>query len=327
MAPIIDDTTVRRLLTMPDAIDAMRETYAAFARGDVLEADRSNLLIPPNGFLRIMAAAWPERGVAGYKEFHRFNGQVRYTYHLFDTTAGETLAILDANHLTALRTGACGGLGADLLSEPGASTLGVIGSGAEARSQIAAIRVVRPIQRIQVFSRSAERRERLCDELADVDAVPVAEPAQALAGADIVVAATNTGGVGPALLGEWLDASGVHVNSIGSTLPLQREIDPEVWARSERIVIDAAVLLAESGDALAARAAGTLDEDRVVLLGDVVAGSQPGRLDARQRTLYKSVGSAVQDLGVALRAYERARPEADALPSVPDFHFVAVMDG
>jgi alanine dehydrogenase len=327
VAPIIDDTTVRRLLTMPDAIDALRETYAAFARGDVLEAERSNLIVPPAGFLRIMAAAWPERELAGYKEFHRFNGQVRYTYHLFDTTAGEPLAILDAYHLTALRTGACGGLAAELVSDPSATTLGVIGSGAEARSQIAAIRAVRPIERIQVYSRTAERRERLCDELGDVEAVPMSEPAQALAGAAIVVVATNTGSTGPALLGEWLDAPGVHVNSIGSTLPHQREIDPEVWARSDRIVIDAAVLLAESGDAIAARAAGTLDEDRISLLGDVVAGTEPGRVHEGERTLYKSVGSAIQDLSLAIRAYERARPHADTLPSVPDFHSVAVMDG
>src|SRR3712207_3355389 len=121
MAPIIDDTHVRRLISMPDAIAALRETYAAFAAGRVVEAPRSNLLVQPNGFLRLMAAAWAEREVAGYKEFHRFRGRVRYTYHLFDATNGEALAVMDANFLTALRTGACGGLAAELLSDPAAS--------------------------------------------------------------------------------------------------------------------------------------------------------------------------------------------------------------
>ena len=325
MAPIIDASQVRRLVTMSDAIAALRETYAAFAGGQVLEAPRSNLMLP-NGFLRLMAAAWPERGVAGYKEFHRFNGQVRYTYHLFDAEDGETLAILDANHLTALRTGACGGLAADLMAAPGATVLGVIGSGAEARSQIAAIRAVRPIERVQVFSRRADRREGLCAELEDVDAVPCDDPRDALAGAEIIAVATNTGRTGPAFAGEWLDTPGVHVNSIGSTLPAQREIDAEVWARCDRIVIDAQLLLDESGDAIAAREAGTLAEEKVALLGDVVAGRAAGRADASQRTLYKSVGSGIQDLALAILAYERARPIADELPSVPDFHTVSVME-
>jgi ornithine cyclodeaminase/alanine dehydrogenase len=325
MASIIDASQVRRLVSMPDAIDALREIYAAFAEGAVLEAARSNLMVP-NGFLRLMAAAWPERGVAGYKEFHRFNGQVRYTYHLFDAENGETLAILDANHLTALRTGACGGLAADLMAAPEATVLGVIGSGAEARSQIAAIRAVRPIGRIQVFSRRAERRERLCAELDGVDAVPFDDPRDALAGAQVIAVATNTGRAGPAFEGAWLTAPGVHVNSIGSTLPIQREIDAEVWARCDRIVVDAGLLLEESGDAIAAREAGTLDEDRVALLGDVVAGRAPGRTDAAQRTLYKSVGSGVQDLALAILAYERAQPVRAELPSIDDFQTVSVMD-
>jgi alanine dehydrogenase len=326
MPPIIDDSHVRQLLSMSAAIETLREAYAAFADGRIMEAPRSNLLVPPSGFLRIMAAAWPEREVAGYKEFHRFNGNVRYTYHLFDTVAGETLAVLDANHLTALRTGACGGLAADLMSHPSASVLGVIGSGAEARSQIAAIRAVRPIERIQVFSPNPARRERLCAELEDVEAIAVDDPAKALEGVQIVAVATNTGGAGPAFFGHLLDAPGVHVNSIGSTLPAQREIDPEVWARCDSVVIDAEVLLEESGDALAAREAGTLDRARVSFLADVVAGTAAGRSDPHQRTLYKSVGSPVQDLALALKATELADRIAAELPSIPDFHTVAVMD-
>jgi alanine dehydrogenase len=325
VAPIIDASQVRRLVTMPDAIGALSAIYGAFAEGRVLEAPRSNLMVP-NGFLRIMAAAWPERGIAGYKEFHRFNGQVRYTYHLFNAEDGETLAILDANHLTALRTGACGGLAADLMAAPDATVLGVIGSGAEARSQIAAIRAVRPIERIQVFSRRADRREALCAELSEVDAMPFDDPRAALAGAQVIAVATNTGRSGPAFQGEWLEEPGVHINSIGSTLPAQREIDAEVWARCDRIVIDAALLLEESGDAIAAREAGTLSEHRVALLGDVVVGREAGRTDAAQRTMYKSVGSGVQDLALAILAYERALPIAAELPAIPDFHTVAVMD-
>jgi ornithine cyclodeaminase/alanine dehydrogenase len=326
VATIIDDAKVRELLTMPGAIEALRRAYAAFADGRVLESSRSNLLVP-TGFLRLMAAAWPEEGVVGYKEFHRCNGLVRYTYHLFDSESGEALALIDANHLTALRTGACGGLAAELLAAPDASVLGVIGSGAEARSQIAAIRAVRNIRRVRVYSRRPERRELLCAELSDVDAVPVERPEDVLDGAQILAVATNTAGSGPALEGAWLGRPGMHINSIGSTLPTQREIDAEVWARCDRIVLDAALLLEESGDAIAAREAGTLRRGDVVTLGEVVAGTAVGRSDAAQRTMYKSVGSAVQDLALALLAWRGAEPRRDELPRVPDFHRVAVMEG
>ena len=119
----------------------------------------------------------------------------------------------------------------------------------------------------------------------------------------------------------------MHVNSIGSTLPMQREIDTEVWTRCDRVVIDAELLLEESGDAIAAREAGTLNRASVALLGDVVAGRTPGRRDPAQRTMYKSVGSAVQDLALAVLACELAQPLLEELPSVPDFQSVALMEG
>ena len=246
MALIIEDRHVRDLVSMRDAIDALRATYLDAAAGEILEADRSNLVLP-NGFLRLMAAAAPARAIAGYKEFHRSSGRVRSTYHLFETDGGAPLAVLDADHLTLLRTGACGGLAADLLARPDASVLGVLGSGKEARSQVAAVLAVRDIGSVKVYSRTAERRHAFCAEIGErygVEASSCAEPTAAIDGADILVVATVTGNNGPpALLGEWLDRPGLHINSVGSTLPAQREIDELVWERSDRIVIDASVLL------------------------------------------------------------------------------------
>lgn len=325
MAPLLEENDVRRLLSMPDAIEALRAAYDAFARGDGIEAPRSNLLVPPDGFLRTMAAAWPSRNVAGYKELHRFNGQGFMTYHLFDTGSSEQLAMIAANHLTALRTGACGGLAADLLAAPEAEVLAVIGSGAEARSQIAAVRAVRPIRRIQVFSRTAERRERLCGELEDVEAEAFDSPEEAVSGAQIVVVATHSTG-GLAFAGEWLREPGVHVNSIGSTLPAQREIDPEVFRRCDRIVFDAEIALGESGDAIAASAEGALQPQDVVLLGDVVAGKAIGRERPDQCTLYKSVGSGIQDIALALAVCELAAAEGIEFAQVPEFRSLVVVD-
>ena len=318
MTYLIDESQVRRLLPMADAIEALRDVYTAFASGDAFEAPRSNLLVPPDGFLRLMAAAWQSRGMAGYKELHRFHGRAGVSFHLFDIESGEPLAIMAANYLTALRTGACGGLAADILAAPDADVLAVIGSGSEARSQIAALRAVRPIRRIQVYSRTAERREQLCAEIDDIETEACGSPAEAVDGAQIVVAATHSTG-GLALPGDALRSAGVHVNSIGSTLPAQREIDPEVFRRSDRVVFDAEVALEESGDVLAAKEAGTFRADEMVLLGDVIVGNASGRETPEQRTLYKSVGSAIQDVAMAVAVYERAMDERDQLVKVPDF--------
>jgi alanine dehydrogenase len=318
---------VRETITMADAIESLRTANGAFAAGEIVESPRVNLMIP-TGFLRLMAASWPNQKLVGYKEFHRCNGLVRFAYHLYDMESGEPLAIVDANHLTALRTGACGGLAADLLAAQDADVLAVIGTGNEARSQVDAVCAVRGIRRVQAFGRDPERRKAFCAEIEerhDVEAIPMIDGRGALAGAQIIAVATNTGTTGPAFFGEWIGDDPVHINSIGSTIPRQREIDEHVWKHVERIVIDAALLLEESGDALEARRHGTIDESKIALLGDVIAGTSEGRTDPSQRTLYKSVGSALQDLTVAAFVYRQVSSRGTPCLELAPFQEIATM--
>ena len=327
MCLIIDDARARAALSMADTIAAMRDVYAAHSRGEIEESPRANLIIP-KGFLRLMAAAWPNRKLAGYKELHRSNGYAGASYHLFDLEAAKLLAIMDASYITAVRTGACGGVAADLLAAHDADVLGVIGTGKEARAQVEAICSVRDIRRIQAFGRDPERRAAFCTEMSDrfqLDAVPMPDGPSALAGAQVVAVATNTGTTGPAFFGDWIEDHPVHINSIGSTLPRQREIDEHVWSRVDRIVIDAQLLLEESGDAIEAQRQGTLDGSKVALLGDVITGASKGRSDPAQRTLYKSVGSALQDLATAALIYEKVRDSDQACPQMPSFLKVGMM--
>jgi ornithine cyclodeaminase/alanine dehydrogenase len=198
--------------------------------------------------------------------------------------------------------------------------VGIIGSGSEARTELEALAAVRAVGAARVFSPTPERRERFAREMGErlgIDVTPAGSPQEAIDGCDLVIAATYTKDRGPALLGEWL-GPGVHVNSVGSTLPSQRELDEAVWALADRVVVDARAVLTESGDAIAARAAGTLDEGRVVELHDVVTGAQAGRTDPAQTTLYKSVGTPLQDLAVAALVYEGAR-ERGLGTERPDF--------
>jgi ornithine cyclodeaminase/alanine dehydrogenase-like protein (mu-crystallin family) len=309
MTLVLDEAEVRQALDMQGAIEAMEALCREEAADETLSADRIHLRLP-RGFMRILPGVLTRSGVMGYKAFHVTGQGVRYAVYLFDLESGAPLAMMDANYITAIRTGAMAAVALKYLSPPHATRVGVIGSGMEARSEMAALMAVRPaIRHGRVFSPRAERREAFAREIADMHGIEmfaVDRPQYAVADADILLVATGTRGGGVALEGAWLQA-GLHVNSIGSTAPEQREIDPLVWQRADRIVLDTLRLLHESGDALAAEQAHTLDRSRIVELNKVVAGEAAGRTSAEQTTLYKSVGTGLQDLAAAHRIYLAAR--------------------
>lgn len=300
---------------MSDAIDAIALGCKLTGPDAIVVGERQNLRFP-GGWIRLMPAAMPQSGLFGYKEFHLVADRdqdvpralVRYFIHLFDLADGSPLAVVDANYLTALRTGAAAAVATARMANPESSSLAVIGSGGEARMQVEGALAVLPISSIRVYSRRTEGRERFAGELArdfGVDAEAVGDPKTAIRGAQVVVAATLTDGE-PALFGEWLEP-GQHVTSIGSTMPEQREIDPEVWRRATHTILDTRQLLVESGDALHAAGAGAVDESRIGDLADLVMGRVPGRTSQDDITLYKSVGTGMQDLVVAELAYRRAK--------------------
>jgi ornithine cyclodeaminase/alanine dehydrogenase len=329
MPLVLNEREIRESITMADAIEAIEQACQEQAAGQALYAERVNLRMP-NGWMRLMPAALLTSGVLGYKEFHLTTlaetagvAHVRYAFHLFDYAHGQQLAMLDANFLTAIRTGAASGAATKYMAPAGSRRVGVIGSGAEARSQLEAVAAVRPVERATVYSRSAERRERFAREMGGLlgcEIAAVERPEATIEDAEILIVATNTAGTGPALFGRWL-RQGLHVVSIGSTLPTQREIDHEVWSAADRIVVDTRRLLQESGDGIAAVEAGTVTPERVIELQDVVAGKAPGRGGADETTLYKSVGTALQDVAVAHRAYQQARAKGLGR-EMPDFESV-----
>jgi alanine dehydrogenase len=304
---VLQSEEVRPLLDMAGAIEAMEALCHEEAAGQTLSADRIHIRLE-RGMLRILPGVLSRTGVLGYKEFHTGSQGVRYAIHLFDLESGAPLAVMDANYVTAIRTGAMAGVALKYLAPSGASDVAVIGSGAEARTEVEALIAVQPdIRRGRVFSPRPERREAFARDMSErygIQLRAVGEPQEAIDGAHIVLTATGTRGQ-EALHGEWLQP-GQHVNSIGSTAPEQREIHPSVWQTADCIVLDTHRLLHESGDALVASQNGAIDEGKVCQLNQVVAGTSPGRTDARQITLYKSVGTGLQDVAAAYRIYQTA---------------------
>jgi len=319
---ILDDSAVRRALDMPAAISAIERALEQQARGEVAVGERQNLRYE-GGWLRLMPCALLGEGYVGYKSFHLGSDGVRYSCHLFDAHRGVPIALMDANFLTQIRTGAAGGVALKRMAPSGSVRAGLIGAGAEARTQLEALAAVRPVSGARVFSPRSDRRARFAREMSQKLGIPIepsATPAAALADADVVLVATNTGLAGAtALEGAWLH-EGQHVNSIGSTMPEQRELHHGVWSVIDWVVLDTRGLLRESGDAIAALEQGTLRDTKVIELVDLVHGAHTERKPT-DITLYKSVGTALQDIAVACAAFVRAS-ELGLGTHIADFHSV-----
>lgn len=306
MTLVLDNAEVVAAADMPAVIDALDSAMAVDARGGVASVPRINLAAGAKGFFRVMPAVVEELDVMGLKAFNSGSGgTVRYLIGLWRVSSGELLGLLDASTLTAIRTGAVTGVAQRALADRH-ETVGVIGSGLEARTNLEAICAIAPIRRVTVFSPRAARREQFAAEMSeklDVEIVPVDSPQDA-AGAQTVLVATNTGvGSGRiALEASWLDGA-EHVNTIGSTMSALREVDGATFGRADLVVLDTLDAPAESGDLQAAAAEGHWDESKVRWLADLVADATEV---PRGLTVFKSVGTALQDVVAAKAVYDVA---------------------
>lgn len=312
MAILLSDDDVRAAGDIPLMIEAVQAALLEEAAGEVELPDRTNVM-RDGTFLRIMPAYLEGSGVLGYKAFHgSMSKGVRYLVVVCSVDDGEILALVDAPYLTAARTGATSGVATRFMARPESSSVGVIGSGLEAETNLTAVAAVRGVERVKVFSPRPEHREHFAREMSERLGIPVqacGAAEDAVRDVDIVIVATNTGTNGPiAYHAAWLEP-GQHVVSIGSTSPFLRELDPGCFTAVNRLVVDTAPrqILAESGDAIAASPAAS---DRLLaaeLLCYVVAkGVVPG-VSSTEMSMFKSVGTAAQDLASAKAVLDVAR--------------------
>jgi ornithine cyclodeaminase len=203
---------------------------------------------------------------------------------------------MDAGELTAIRTAAAAGLATRLLSRPDSRVLAVFGAGAQAPRQIEAVRAVRPIEEVRIVSREGASARTLARRLDGVEARAVEDPAEAVEGADVIVAATTS--MPPVFRGADL-RSGVHVNGAGSFKPSMQEVDVDVVRRARVVVEDRTSALEEAGDLIIPIGDGTVPEDVIDCeLGEIVRGEAPEGAAGRELTFFKSVGTAVQDVAI-----------------------------
>jgi ornithine cyclodeaminase/alanine dehydrogenase-like protein (mu-crystallin family) len=308
MPLLLREEEVQALLSVGDAIEALERTFRAQAEGRAVNLPRQRVRWP-GGTLHVMAAGDLGSGYVGLKAYTAVGGQTRFVVLLFHAESGELLAIIEADRLGRLRTGAATGLATRYLARPDARVVGMIGAGRQAATQLMAVCAVRPIAEARVYSPTPERRAAFAHRMRETLGIPVQaveRPEAAVEGADILI--TITSAREPVLRGAWL-RPGVHLNAAGSNALLRRELDEEAIARADLIVIDSrAQGQIEAGDFLEPLERGRLQWERVYELRDVVAG-RVGRAHPEQITLFKSLGIALEDIAVAAVAYERARAQ------------------
>lgn len=317
MLPFITAEQIRQALPMRRAVEAMREAFIAFSEGRAYIPQRIQIPIPErDGITLIMPGYVPPREL-GLKVVSVFPHNperglpaISAMVLMLDPESGAPMALLDGTFLTAWRTGAASGLATDLLARPDATSLALIGAGAQARTQLLAVCAVRPIHRVRVYSRTPERARKLIEEMQGQEGVPeditlAPTPEAAVAEADIVCTATNSST--PVFDGQCLQP-GTHINAIGSFTLQMRELDEETFRRASRVVVDSrAAALVEAGEVVWAIQQGILQEQDLIELGEIAAGRRPGRRSPEEITLFKSVGLAVQDLVAARWILEAVR--------------------
>jgi ornithine cyclodeaminase len=226
---------------------------------------------------------------------------------LFEQERGRPLALLDASSVTAIRTAAASAVATRALARAAAGDLAILGSGTQARSHLDAMRAVRTLRRVRVWSRRPESARRFAEregERTGLAVEPMSSAREAVDGADLIC--TVTAAREPVLFGEWI-APGAHVNAAGASTPNARELDAAAVARSRLFTDRRESLLAESGDFLLARGEGAVTDDHILgEIGEVLEGKIPGRRADAEITLFKSLGIAVEDLAAGWHVYRKA---------------------
>ncbi len=295
---------------MDAAMRAVESSLVHRAAGSALNQPRQRLTAGPDTHVNTMMAADGDLGVMGFKTYTLAGGVYRFFVLLSDSRSGDLLAIVEANRLGQLRTGAASGVAAKFMARAESSRVAVIGSGFQARAQLEAVCKARDISHASVYSRSEANRSAYAGEMTEYLGVPVtpAESARrAVEGADVVI--TITSSRAPVLMGEWLEA-GMHVTAAGGADPYVSELDAAVVERADIVVVDdREQAKIEAGELMMPASRGLFLWDHAVELHDVVGGDVSGRGRAEDVTLFKSLGMALWDIAAAKSVYDRAAAE------------------
>jgi len=309
MTRYLSEADVDQLLTMPDTLRVVEDAFRAWGEGRAVNHPRRRIRVP-QGFLHVMEAALVDETVMGLKTYATVSGGTTFVVQLFDGATGELTGLIDADRLGQVRTGAASGVAAKHLARGDARTVGIVGTGYQAETQLEAVCAVRSIEQVRAFSRTAESRERFAQTMSErlrvpVDSVEGAE--DAVRDADVVITVTTARE--PVFEGQWLK-SGACVLAAGSNNVLRREIDSATLERAARIVVDDLdQARTECGELIAAAERGKVRWEGIHELRQVVVGRVSGRDSADEITVFESQGVALEDVAAARHLLDLAQAQ------------------
>lgn len=308
---------VEQLITMTDTLSAVEEGFRQLAQGNVVMPQRAATQIAPHNGLHLSMPAFVSGEISaltikivttyGDNLAHYGLPTIQGVLLVHDAKTGQVLAMMDAEHLTAMRTGAASGVATKYLARPDAETVVLFGAGALGPGQLAAVCAVRPIRRAYVLTRSGEKDAVFCQQMSNelgIEVHATRNTQQAITQADIICTATNSST--PLFPGEWV-RPGTHINAVGAYTRTMRELDTALIQRSRVFVDHRPAAGAEAGDILIPIAEGAFSQEQIAgALGEVINGDVAGRTSADEITVFKSVGLAMQDAVTAARLYAKA---------------------
>ena len=306
MALFLTENDVKQVLTVTMALEAVESAHRDLALGQAQDTPRARTRLPQT-VLHILQGALPAQGVLGYKAYTSNRSANRFLVHLFDAATGGLLAVIEADYMGMIRTGAASGVAARWLARPDAKVAGVFGAGWQAEGHVQAICAALPLERVKVCSRKADKLAAFCARMSEATGVVVAPASAEETVRDSDLVGTVTTAAQPLFDADWL-APGVHINAAGSNALIRQELSEATLRRASLLAVDAVpTALTEAGDLLPLLEKGRLYSRQLVELGDIIVGSHAGRTDAEQVTVFESQGLAIQDLAVGLRVLAAAR--------------------
>src|SRR6516162_4557689 len=304
---LLTEDDVRQLLTMEMALEAVEEGLRKMALEEATNIPRARCQTD-HAMLHVMSASAKTLGIMGYKAYTTSKKGTNFHVALYDGKTGSQLALIQADYLGQVRTGAASGVATQYMARPDAQEVGLFGSGKQARTQLQAICTVRKVRRVQVYSLNEERRRQFAREMTDLcqcDVEPVPRPEMAAEDKDIVITATTSRE--PVLNGHWL-AEGTHLNVVGSNYLTKAEVDSLTVRRCDSIVVDSKdQARIEAGDFVQPLEDGSIHWSDIHELGQVIVGRFTGRAHPQDVTMFKSLGIAIEDVAVAGKVYQKAQ--------------------
>jgi alanine dehydrogenase len=318
MTLILGRQDVEQLLTMEMTLEAVEMAFQEHGRGTTLVPDRIGMFLDEyHGVIGVMPGYMEHMKAAGVKLIcHHEDNPKKHNLPAsaglvvcHDPATGMPLAIMDCAYITKMRTGAATGVSVKHLARADARVVGIVGAGAQASAQIAAISQVRDLRKVKAFDTDPSATSSFLDEIGDqgLETEAVGSPQEACAGIDILV--TCTPARTPFVLGEWIQP-GMHIASVGADMPHKSELHPDVYRRADKWVTDLINQALITGEIAKAIEQGAISEETLhATLGEIVAGRKAGREDDAEITIFKSTGMAIQDVATAMRVYQLAREQ------------------